>query len=242
MDSYFDSSYIFESIPKLIPYLGVTFLVTVLSILFGTILGFILAIWKLGERNILRKIANGYTTALRCTPSIVLLFLVYYGIPALTKLFGIDMDNVHKIIFIVITFTLQFGATISEVIRTSYESVDRGQFEAAVSVGLTNIQAYIKIIIPQAVVVAIPNIGNAILALIKEGALAYTIGLIDVMGKANLIISNNFNAHALEIFIGLSIIYWVISIAIEQLFNLIERRLNKVTVFAKEKVVVERWH
>lgn len=227
MENYFDSSYIFESIPKLIPYLGVTLLVTVLSILFGTILGFILAIWKLGERGILRKIAYGYTTALRCTPSIVLLFLVYYGIPAIIKLFGIDISNVHKIIFIVITFSMQFAATISEVIRTSYEAIDRGQFEAAVSVGLSNLHAYIKIVIPQAFVVAIPNIGNSILALIKEGALAYTIGLIDIMGKANLIISNNFNAHALETFIGLSLIYWGISIVMEHLFNRLEKNFNK---------------
>ncbi|KHF33136.1 L-cystine transport system permease protein TcyL [Paenibacillus sp. P1XP2] len=74
---------------------------------------------------------------------------------------------------------------------------------------------------------ALPNFGNSLLALIKEGALAYTIGLIDVIGKASLIISSNYNAHALEIYLALSLIYWVVSIAIEQLFSKLERIFGK---------------
>ncbi|MHB8062627.1 MAG: ABC transporter permease subunit [Ruminiclostridium sp.] len=227
MDKYFNAVYILESLPKLLPYLNITFLITGLSVLFGTLLGFLLAVAKIKKGKLAKKIANGYTTALRCTPSIVLLFLTYYGIPAISKSFGIDLDNVDKAVFIVITFSLQFAAAMCEVIRTAYEAIDKGQFEAAVSVGLSNLQAYRIIVFPQAFVVALPNIGNSLLALIKEGALAYTIGLIDVMGKASLIIAGNFNAHALETYIALSIIYWVISIIIEQLFLKIENALSK---------------
>lgn len=171
--------------------------------------------------------AHGYTTMIRCTPSIVLLFLTYYGIPYLFNQFGIDLNSIDKSVFVVITFSLQFAAAMSEVIRTAYESVDKGQYEAAVSVGLSSTQAYRRIVFPQAVVVALPNFGNSLLALIKEGALAYTIGLIDVIGKASLIISSNYNAHALEIYLALSLIYWVVSIAIEQLFSKLERIFGK---------------
>ena len=233
MEKYFNAVYILDTIPKLLPYLKVTFMVTGLSVLFGTLLGFILAVAKIRDGKVAKQIAYGYTTALRCTPSIVLLFLVYYGIPAISKGFGIGLDNVDKVIFIVIAFSLQFAAAMSEVIRTSYESVDKGQFEAAVSVGLSNIQAYITIVLPQAIVVALPNIGNSLLSLIKEGALAYTIGLIDVMGKASLIIAGNYNTHALEIYIALSVIYWVISIAIEQSFLELEKMLSKGTQIVK---------
>jgi L-cystine transport system permease protein len=233
MDKYFNAVYILDTIPKLLPYLKVTFMVTGLSVLFGTLLGFILAVAKIREGKVAKKIAHGYTTALRCTPSIVLLFLIYYGIPAISKGFGISLDDVDKVIFIVIAFALQFAAAMSEVIRTSYESVDKGQFEAAVSVGLSNIQAYITIVLPQAIVVALPNIGNSLLSLIKEGALAYTIGFIDVMGKASLIIAGNYNTHALEIYIALSIIYWAISIAIEQSFLALEKTLSKGTQIVK---------
>lgn len=227
MDKYFNPVYITDSIPKLLPYIKVTFMVVGLSVLFGTLLGFVLAVAKIRKGKIAKKFADIYTTALRCTPSIVLLFLIYYGIPAVTKGFGIDLDDVDKTVFIVIAFSLMFAAAMCEVIRIAYESVDKGQFEAAISVGLSDIQAYITIILPQAFVVALPNIGNSLLALIKEGALAYTIGLIDIMGKANLIIAANMNAHSLEIYIALSIIYWVVSIIIEQLFLRIEKVLSK---------------
>lgn len=233
MEKYFDVSYIFESIPELIPFLKVTFMVAGLSVLFGTFLGFILAVMKLGKSKIAQKIAYGYTTIIRCTPSIVLLFLTYYGIPAIAMNFGINLNNIHTAVFVVITFSLQFAAAMSEVIRTAYESIDRGQFEAAVCVGLSNTQAYRRIILPQAFVVALPNFGNSLLELLKEGSLAYTIGLIDVMGKAELIISSNYNAHALEIYLGLSIIYWVLSIIIEQIFLKLEK------IFSKGKQVIK---
>jgi len=227
MEKYFNPVYISDSIPKLLPYIKVTFMVAGLSVLFGTLLGFILAVAKIRKGKIAKKIAYGYTTALRCTPSIVLLFLTYYGIPAIAKGFGGDLDHIDKTVFIVIAFSLMFAAAMCEVIRTAYESVDKGQFEAGVSVGLSNVQAYATIVLPQAFVVALPNIGNSVLALIKEGALAYTIGLIDIMGKANLMIAANLNAHALEIYIALSIIYWVISITIEQFFLKLEKVLSK---------------
>ncbi len=227
MEKYFNAAYILDAIPKLLPYLGITFMITGLSVLFGTLLGFALAVAKIRKGKVSLKIANAYTTAMRCTPSIVLLFLTYYGIPAITENFGVDLNDVDKAVFIVITFSLQFAAAMCEVIRTAYDSVDRGQYEASVSVGLNSIQAYALIIFPQALVVAIPNIGNSILSLFKEGALAYTIGLIDIMGKASLIIAGNYNAHALETYIALSLIYWVISVVIEQTFIKMENKLSK---------------
>ncbi|WP_062105964.1 amino acid ABC transporter permease [Bacillus niameyensis] len=227
MQKYFDASYIWGAFPALIPFLKMTFLVVSLSVLFGTLLGLVLAAMKVGNNKIAQKLANGYTTILRCTPSIVLLFLVYYGVPAIFINFGIDLNDIDKAFFVVLTFTLQFAAIMSEVIRSSYESIDKGQFEAAVSVGLSPFQAYRRIIFPQAFVVALPNFGNGLLELLKEGSLAYTIGLIDVMGKANMIIASNYNSHALEIYIALSIIYWVLSIAIEQFFLKLEKLFSK---------------
>ena len=227
MEKYFDASYIWESIPLLIPFLKMTFMVAGLSVLFGTFLGFILTAAKIGKSIFARKVANGYTTILRCTPSIVLLFLVYYGLPAIGDRVGLNLNNIHTAVFVIITFTLQFAAAMSEVMRSAFQSIDKGQFEAAVSVGLSNSQAYRRIVFPQAFVVALPNFGNSLLAVLQEGSLAYTIGLIDVVGKANLIIAGNYNAHALEIFLALAIIYWILSIAIEQFFLKLEKVFSK---------------
>ena len=227
MEKYFDISYIWNSLPVLLPFLKVTFMVAGLSIILGTIFGFILAAMKLGKSKIAQKTANFYTTILRCTPSIVLLFLVYYGVPALADNFGLYLHDLNTAVFVIITFTLQFAAIMSEVIRSAYESIEKGQFEAAVSVGLSPFQAYRRIIFPQALVVGLPNFGNGLIALLQEGSLAYTIGLIDIVGKANLIIAANYNTHALEIFIALAIVYWVLSILIEKSFEKIEKVFSK---------------
>ena len=228
VEKYFDVSYIWSALPDLLPYLWITLYIAAFSVIGGTVFGLILAAAKLSSNKILRLLANGYTTVIRCTPSIVLLFLIYYGIPAFSEgVFGIYLQNVSTGVFVVITFSLQFAAMMSEVIRSSYLAIDRGQFEAAVSVGLTPFQAYRRIIFPQAFVVAIPNFGNGLISVLQEGALAYTIGFIDIVGKANLIIANNYGTHTLEIYIALAVIYWVLSISIEKIFALLEKAFSK---------------
>lgn len=227
MDKYFDVSYILGAFPLLLPFLKVTFMVAGFSVLFGTILGLFVAMAKLVNNRFLNRLANGYTTVLRCTPSLVLLFLVYYGIPYLFNNFGINLNNIDKAIFVIIAFSLQFAAMMSEVIRSAYLAVDKGQYEAGVSVGMSPIQVYWRIVFPQAIVVALPNFGNGLISLLHEGAIAYTIGLIDVVGQAELIIASNYNTHALEIFIALSIIFWVISITIERIFEILEKWFSR---------------
>lgn len=227
MDKYFDSSYLWNAFPQLLPFLGVTFLVVGASIVLGILFAVLLVAMKLGKSKFLRALANGYTTIIRCTPSIVLLFLIYYGVPALFAIVNIDLQNVHSAVFVIITFTLQFTAMMSEIMRGAYLAVDKGQYEAAVSVGLSPFQAYRRIIVPQAFVVALPNIGNGVIILLQEGSLAYTIGLIDIVGKANLMIGANMNAHALEIYLALAAIYWILSITIEKIFSGLEKTFSK---------------
>lgn len=214
-------------IPRLLPYLSVTFEYVIISLLFGSIIGFILATAKLGKNKFLKSIAYGYTTVLRCTPSIVLLFLVFYGLPPLLKsVVNIDIENANTIIYAIITFTLFLSASLSEVMRSSYQAVGRGQFEAAVSVGLSETQAFRRIVLPQAFSVAIPNLGNTVIYLFKEGALCYIIGLIDVMGKANLINGNEMGGHVLQIYTALALIYWPLSIIIEKIFHQLDERFS----------------
>ena len=228
MEKYFDLSYIWSALPALLPYLWVTLYITAFSVIGGTVLGFLLAAAKLSSNKLLQFLGNGYTTIMRCTPSIVLLFLVYYGVPAFADgLFGLNLQNISTGVFVVITFGLQFAAMMSEVVRSAYLAIDKGQYEAAVSVGLTPFQAYRRIIFPQAFVIALPNFGNGLISVLQEGALAYTIGFIDIVGKANLIIANNYGTHTLEIYIALAVIYWVLSIAIEKIFSLLEKSFNK---------------
>lgn len=224
----FSPDIIFTSIPALLPYLAVTLVVGVTSILTGSILGMLLAWAKLSRHKVIRALADGYTYIIRCTPSIVLLFIVFYGLPKFMEAeFGIDMDNLSRAIFVIITFTLLFGAYVSEVFRSAYETVDRGQYEAAVTIGLSPKQAFFRVMLPQAAMIALPNFGNSVINLMKESALAYTIGLIDLLGRTNLIISKNYGAYGVELYVACLLIYWALSFLIEQAFLRMESYLGR---------------
>ena len=215
-----------EFIPQLLPFLSVTLAIMLATVFFGGILGFILAFCKLKGR-VSAKIAQAYIYIIRCIPSIVMLFMVYYGLPKFLLVFNIDINNYDRAFFVILTFSLLFAASMAEVFRTAYIAIDKGQTEAALSIGLTPLQAFIRIVFPQALVVALPNFTNALINLMKEGALAYTIGLIDLMGKGDLIIYNNQGAYNLETYIALSLIYWAMTIIIEKTFMHFEMRLSK---------------
>lgn len=101
----------------------------------------------------------------------------------------------------------EFSAYVSEIFRVAYSAVPRGQYEAAISVGISGWQAFWHIMLPQAAVLALPNFGNSVINLLKEGALAYTIGLIDMIGKGNLIIAKNFGAYGIEIYLACMLVY-----------------------------------
>lgn len=224
----FSPDIIFTSIPALLPYLTVTLVVGVTSILTGSILGMLLAWAKLSGHKVIRALADGYTYIIRCTPSIVLLFIVFYGLPKFMEAeFGIDMDDLSRAVFVIITFTLLFGAYVSEVFRSAYETVDKGQYEAAVTIGLSPKQAFFRVMLPQAAVIALPNFGNSVINLMKESALAYTIGLIDLLGRTNLIIAKNYGAYGIELYVACLLIYWGLSLVIEQAFRRMESYLDR---------------
>ena len=215
---------ILEVLPDLLAYLDVTLLVAGISIAAGSLLGGLLAWANLGGARPLRALAAVCVCVMRCTPSIVLLFIVFYGLPKLLQgAFGIDMNGMNRAVFAVITFTLLFGAYISEVFRAAYKAVPRGQYEAAICAGLSPVQAFAHVMLPQAAIVALPNFGNASINLLKEGSLAYTIGLIDLIGKGNLIIAQNFGAYGIEIYLACMLVYWAVVLLLEQ----VERRLDK---------------
>jgi len=214
---------------RMLPYLGVTFQYVILSLFFGVILAFGIAYLKLKGNKVTRAIANGYTTLMRCIPSIVMLFLVYYIIPAfLREWFGIEFRSNDTMIFVVLTFTLLLGGFLSETMRSAYQAVDKGQREAAVSAGLTSFQAFYRITLPQAFYYSIPNLGNTVIYLFKEGALAFTIGLIDVMGRAFRLSAQTMGGDVLKIYLALALIYWPLAIIFEQFFKRLEKKAGGV--------------
>lgn len=227
-DRPFNPLFILEVIPRLLSFFPVTLMMMAGTIVLGSLLGFILARAKVRGTGVGSALARGYTMLMRCTPPIVLLFIVYYGVPELLMaVAGVDINSYAKSFFVIFTLTLLFAATISEVMRSAYQAVDKGQREAAVSMGLSETQAFLRITFPQALAVALPTAGTSVIALMKDGALAYTIGLIDMMGQGTLVIARNFGAYGLETYLALALVYWFFTIIIERTFLVVENRLSR---------------
>ncbi|MDR3072826.1 MAG: amino acid ABC transporter permease [Clostridiales Family XIII bacterium] len=216
-----------EFMAQMLPYLWVTFQYVLLSLFFGGILAFALTLMKLSGSRVLRAIAYAYTTVLRCLPSVTLLFLVYFLLPALFRTYlGINLNGYSVMLFVVVTFSMFLGAFLSEVMRASYLAVSKEQREAALSIGLTGAQTFRRIILPQAFYYSIPNLGNTVIYLMKDGALGFTIGFVDLMGKAYLLNSNTYGTHVMDIYLGVALIYWVSSALIEFGFHRLEKRFS----------------
>ena len=223
----FHPSYIPEVFIQLLPYLWVTVAMVIGTVFFGGAAGLLLAAAKVRKGRIAKALANIYIYITRCIPSIIMLFVVYYGLPELLLGMGVDINHIGKGFFVITTFSVLFAANMAEVFRSAYQAIDKGQREAAASIGMTPWQTFYRILLPQCAVVALPNFTNALVNLMKEGSLAYTIGLIDIMGKGQLIIGRNQGSYTLETYLALTILYWILTFVVEKSFGYLEKRLSR---------------
>ena len=224
-----------DFIIKVLPYLSVTLIYVVGSIFFGFLIGLGIAMLRLSKKKVLRGIGSAYVTILRSVPSIVLLFIIYYGLPMLMQnKFSIDMSAVSTLVYVIVTFSLLLGSSMSEIIRTAYLSVPKGQYEAAVMVGLTPVTAIRRIIFPQGFIVALPNLGNIFIFMLKEGALAYTIGLHYVLGRGMYLSGLKANIYNFELYLALTLIYWPLTFILEKLFKAWEKALRNKKLKRRE--------
>lgn len=223
----YDISRVFAALPDIWQALPMTLLVLFLTTVIGSLLGGLLAWAQLSGEKVLDRIARGYVFTLRCTPPIVLLFLVFYGVPEFLQWWlGLDINGWSKLIFVLITMVLLFAALVSEVFKAAYLAIPKGQAEAGLSIGLTPEQTFIRILAPQAFRVALPNMTTAVLNLMRDAALAYTIGFVDVMGAGNLLISRNLGNYSLETYTAVALIYWAVALVLSILARLLEQSLS----------------
>ncbi|MFY0758066.1 amino acid ABC transporter permease [Metabacillus dongyingensis] len=225
MGKAFDLTLILDFIPKLLSYLHITLFILVFSILFGIVIGFIIAIPRIYKIPGLNRAAILFVSFMRGTPIIIQLFLIYYGLPAILQVAGVDITRMNPMNFVIITYALSSGATFSEIIRGSVANVEKGQEEAAYSIGMNKRQTFYRIILPQALLIAFPNFGNSVIGFLKDTSLAFTIGVMDMLGRGDTLIAAT--AHALEVYISLSIIYYIIAIMLEKGFKKSEIHLQR---------------
>ncbi len=197
---------------------AVTVEVTAAALVLGSLIGLLVGIGRLNpQRRIVYGLCSAYLVFFRGTPLLVQLFIWFFGLPQ----FGLMLP---AFACGVVGLGMYSGAYVSEIVRGAIQSVDRGQNEAARSLGMSGAQAMRKIIIPQAVVRMIPPLGNEFIALIKNSALVSLLTIHDLMHEGQKIISVSY--RSLEVYLVVALIYLVLTSATAGILRLVEKRLR----------------
>lgn len=196
----------------------ITIVLAFCAVLFGTILGLILSLLRRSSFKVVSLIAKVYVEFVRGTPILVQIYIIYIGLP---KLLGTDMPDM---MVGAIALALNSGAYVSEIIRAGIDAVDRGQMEAARSLGMNQRLAMFEVVIPQAFKNILPALGNEFISVIKESSMVSVIGVAELMYKAGIVRGNT--ALGLEPIIVAAVIYFALTFILTRGLGYVERRLK----------------
>ncbi|HWV09274.1 MAG TPA: cystine ABC transporter permease [Pseudomonas sp.] len=207
-----------ESAPFLLKGAYYTVVLSLGGMFFGLLLGFGLAVGRLYGPAPLRWLTRLYVSFFRGTPLLVQLFLIYYGLPQL----GIQLEPLPAAL---IGFSLNMAAYTSEILRAAIASIDRGQWEAAASIGMSKSQTLYRAILPQAARTALAPLGNSFISLVKDTALAATIQVPELFRQAQLITARTFEIFTM--YLAAALIYWALASILAHFQARLEARVNR---------------
>ncbi|MBU0496718.1 MAG: amino acid ABC transporter permease [Candidatus Thermoplasmatota archaeon] len=215
VSNFFD--FFLASLPKLLEGFGNTLLLTFVSIIFGFLLGVVLAICKIYGNRLISGISIGYIEIIRGTPLIVQLFILYFGLPRI----GIALS---PIVAALVGLSLNSGAYQAEYLRGAIQSIESGQMVAARSIGMSKFQSIQNIILPQALRISIPAWSNELIYLLKYTSIAYIISVKELTAEGKFIAADTY--RYLEIFAMIAIIYLITTIIFTEVIDQIEKRVH----------------
>lgn len=216
---------------ELVKGLIVTVQLALVTLPFGLLIGFGGAAMSLARHRLIRSVGFSYTTIMRGLPEILTLFLIYNGVGlAINKASLFLNPNASPIEFSpfvagVVSLSLVFGAFASEVLRGAFQSLDEGQAEAGKAIGMTPIQIFIRIKVPQIWRFALPGLGNLWVTLLKDTSLVSIIALNDLMRMAKL--ATGITKLPFTFYFAACLAYWAISLLSELVLDRMERRANR---------------
>lgn len=216
-----DWEFMISAFPTLIQALPITLFMAIAAMIFAIIGGLILALITKNKIPVLHQLSKLYISFFRGVPTLVQLFLIYYGLPQLFP----EMSKMTALTAAIIGLSLKNAAYLAEIFRAALNSVDDGQLEACLSVGMTKFQAYRRIILPQAIRNAIPAKGNTFIGLLKETSLAFTLGVMEMFAQGKMYASGNLKYF--ETYLAVAIVYWVLTMIYSMLQDLFERAMSK---------------
>ncbi len=221
---------VFDAFPSILERLPITLGLTLGGAFFGLILALFFAIVKINRIRILYPIQAVFVSFLRGTPILVQLMLTYYGIPLVLNIINrkynlnLNINGIPAAVFAITAFAFNEAAYTSETIRAAILSVDPGEIEAARALGMTNAQVYRRVIIPNAAVVAVPTLINTLIGLTKGTSLAFSAGIVEMFAQAQILGGADYRYF--ERYIAVALIYWAISVIIENIGRLIEKKMD----------------
>lgn len=214
----------FDYFPRIVIYLPVTLGIVLVASVFGFVIGVVVALVRIMRVPVLSQLAALYISYVRCVPVICQMFVVYFGIPAIAQVFGLDMGGVNRVFYVYVAYSINMGGFLGEILRSGICAVPVGQLEAGRACGLTEAQTFLHVIAPQALRVATPMLGTSFMGLFKGTALAYMVGVVDMVGRARSL--GQISGHTLEGYIVCTIVFAVFALILEFAFNRLNRRLD----------------
>lgn len=217
----FNFEFFLKCIPELMLKIPFTLYLGIISFLASMLLAVVLLIFRNSKIGIFRWIATVFISFFRSTPYITQLFIFYYGLPQLFP----ALINLSAEVSFVISVALNSSAFIVEILRGGLLGVDKGQREAALSIGLNKFQVMTQVVIPQAFVSILPSLGNTFVGAVKNTAIAFTIGVVEILSEAKIMAAREFNY--MEAYVAAGIVYWILILLVDILQKRLEKRAFK---------------
>ena len=223
-----DFGYVLEALVFLTGYIPMTLGLAVGSMLLASLLGIAVMFVRWQKIPVLNELGTLYVIIGRAVPTLIILYVVFFAFPVLLMYLNggripLEFNSIPPLVFALVGLTLHSGAYLAEIFRTAVGSVPNGQFEAALSCGMTTQQVFRRVIIPQAAVLAMPLMTNQFLGLIKSTSIAFMITVMEMFGAANYL--SSISERYIEIYFALAILYWLSCIIFEKILRQIEKRL-----------------
>ena len=201
----------------LVKGVGYTLILTTITVFFGAILGVFICLARMSKNKALNALSLNLTEIIRGTPMLLQLYVFYFGLPRI-------FPGIPTFVSVLIGFTLNSACYVSEVFRSGIQAVDKGQTEAARSLGLNGKQTMMKIVLPQAIKNILPALGNEFITITKDTSLASTFFVGEVMTSYLIVKGNTF--LTMECLFIVAVIYYVMTLILNRLVGRMERRLR----------------
>mgnify|MGYP001115039986 FL=1 len=213
-----------ESTPLLLQGIKLTVIISLISLAIGMVIGFVSCLMGLSKNPVLKALSEIYIWIIRGTPMLVQAFIIYFGVPQLFQLLINPNFRIDAYTAGVITLSLNAGAYLSEIFRSGISAVPKGQIEAARSLGLGSARTMFKVVLPQAIKVAIPSMVNQFIITVKDTSILSVIGLAEIVNRAKVYVGKSYQFFATYILVAA---YYLIVISILMLVSkYLEKKFN----------------